>query len=85
MSLYGDVVTIGGDVSSFTLACERALQTPREGAALAQIDTLLAQTSWDRTARAMHELLRVQRKPTRRRAPIEPSPQIPVPDESAVA
>ena len=68
---YADngLVEIADDPATFVAACTRALQaTPQEQAAwLADVDALLARTSWDRTFGRIRELV-AQARAARRQA-----------------
>ncbi len=56
---YGDVVWLGRTPAEFVAACEQALAS--DGAEwasrLARMRDIVAQTSWDQTAQAMHQLI----------------------------
>jgi glycosyltransferase involved in cell wall biosynthesis len=56
---YGDVVAIAETPAEFIAACERMLDaTPEQKAALAErMRAIVARTSWDITANAMHKLI----------------------------
>jgi len=56
---YGDVVAIAETPDEFIEACERMLNvTPEQKASLAdRMRAIVANTSWDKTANAMHQLI----------------------------
>lgn len=56
---YGDVVAIAATPAEYIAACERMLaQTAEENAAMAKrMREVVANTSWDKTAARMHELI----------------------------
>ena len=56
---YGDVVAIAETPDEFIEACERMLNaTPEQKASLAErMRAIVARTSWDNTANAMHQLI----------------------------
>ncbi|HEU0045691.1 UDP-galactopyranose mutase [Sphingomonas sp.] len=56
---YGrlDAVKIAATPDQFVAACDAALALPRQGAWLKAADTVLAQTSWDKTQAAMDALI----------------------------
>ena len=56
---YGDVVAIAETPQEFIEACERMLNaTPEQKASLAgRMRAIVARTSWDNTANAMHQLI----------------------------
>lgn len=56
---YGEIVYLGDTPADFIRACERALNATQDEQAqrTAGMRTVLANTSWDRTAQAMHELI----------------------------
>jgi UDP-galactopyranose mutase len=56
---YGEIVYLGDTPSSFIQACERALgaTAAEREQRTAKMREVLAQTSWDRTAQSMHELI----------------------------
>jgi UDP-galactopyranose mutase len=59
VDLYGEVVSIATDAASFIAACEAALlATPQEYAQkIIKMRKIVESTSWEATARSMHELL----------------------------
>ena len=56
---YGAIVYLGATPAAFIQACEQALSASAAERAQrsAGMRTVLANTSWDRTAAAMHELI----------------------------
>jgi hypothetical protein len=55
---YGDVVAIAETPAEFIAACERMLNASEQKAALAErMRAIVANTSWDKTAAAMHKLI----------------------------
>ena len=58
LELYGDVVYSGTNDMAFVVACERALQMSSEASdRAAHMREMVAATSWDATAAAMHSIL----------------------------
>ncbi|MGN6703880.1 MAG: FAD-dependent oxidoreductase [Burkholderiaceae bacterium] len=60
VDLHSDVVAIAADAPAFIAACEAALLAPRDEQRrrVERMREKLAQTSWEVTARSMHELMR---------------------------
>jgi hypothetical protein len=56
---YGDVVAIASTADEYIAACEQMLaKSPEETAALVErMREIVANTSWDKTAGRMHELI----------------------------
>lgn len=56
---YGDIVYLGATPHAFIAACEQALNAPaaERAARVAAMHTVLAETSWDKTAQAMFDLI----------------------------
>jgi glycosyltransferase involved in cell wall biosynthesis len=59
LAMYGEVVHIGGDASSFIEACQRALNETghKRAERLSNMVAMVSRFSWDRTARCIDEAL----------------------------
>jgi UDP-galactopyranose mutase len=57
--LYSDIVYVAADAAQFVAACESALleSTEKRAATIQKMRAVVAETSWDKTAHSMHELI----------------------------